>query len=233
MREESRSTHRQMLLRSGAAYLIAGSVLVMVFRTLHGDLPTDTGEAALSYVVAHPLYPLVHLGDILGFFGYTGGLVALSASLTIGDARAIGRLGMVSVLLGAAIHIVDFSADGFSLPMLANVWAVAPASDRVSLELGARVALVIIGGPSVIALLFAWGSTLALYGLAIRQEGYSRWLGWTGIVLGAMIFVLGLIFFLKPNIFPGFLFYGLGGLAAHLWTIFLGVAMWRRGGAVA
>jgi hypothetical protein len=123
--------------------------------------------------------------------------------------------------------------DGFGLPMLAGTWAVASPSERPSLELGARLVLAVIGGPSVIALTFVWGSTLALYGLAVKKEGYSSWLGWTGVILGAVIFVMGTIFYLKPNIYPGVLLYGGGTWAAHLWAICLGIAMWRRSGAVA
>jgi hypothetical protein len=42
--------------------------------------------------------------------------------------------------------------------------------------------LVTIGGPSTSALVVLWGSTLALYGVAVRKEGYSAWLGWTGLI---------------------------------------------------
>ena len=56
-------TREQRLLRIGAVCLILGSVCVFVSRIAHGDLPTDTGEAALRFVASRPLYPLVHLGD--------------------------------------------------------------------------------------------------------------------------------------------------------------------------
>jgi hypothetical protein len=62
------------------------------------------------------------------------------------------------------------------------------------------VVLAVIGGPSVIALTIVWGSTLALYGLAVKKEGYSSWLGWTGVILGATIFVMRTTFYLKPII---------------------------------
>jgi len=95
------------------------------------------------------------------------------------------------------------------------------------------VALAILGGPATVLLSVVWGSTLVLYGLAVKKEGYSIWLGWTGMVLGTLLFVMGTAQFLKPNIFPGVLLYGGGTWAAHLWAIFLGIAMWRRAGTVA
>lgn len=221
----------QISLRIGAVCVIVGSVIVLVVRTvLHGDLPTDTGRAALAFVASRPIYPLVHLGDWLGVLLWAGGLVALSGSLTHPAAWAIGRLGAASVLVGAAVHITEFSVDGYALPTLADTWAVASSSQRPDLEFGARLALVVIGGPSTSALVILWGSTLVLFGLAVKTEGYSTWLGWTGVVVGAAIFVLGTVQFLEPNdIFPGAVFYGGGTVVSQIWTLALGVAMWRRG----
>ena len=224
-------TRERHLLRMGAVCLVLGSVCVLGFRLAHGDLPTDTGEAALRFVASHPFYPLVHLGDSLGVLVWAGGLVALCGSLTQPVGRALGRLGAASVLIGAAVHITEFSIDGYALPTLAHTWAVAAPTERQSLEVGARLVLVALGGPSTSALVILWGATLALYGVAVKQDGYSAWLGWTGVALGAALFVLGTAQFLKPNvIFPGVLFYGGGTLVSQLWSFVLGIGMWRRGG---
>jgi hypothetical protein len=229
MSEESQRTRDQLVLRIGAVCLIVGSILIVVFRLLHGDLPADQGGAAsLSYVASYPLYPLAHLGDVLGFLVFTGGLVALSDALMHRGAWAVGRLGMASVLVGAIVHITEFSIDGYALTSLARRWAVASPVERPNLEFAADVALTILGGPAAVSLSVVWGATLALYGLAVKKEGYSIWLGWTGIVLGAIIFGMAISQYLAPNIFPGVLLYGGGMFAAHLWAIFLGIAMWRR-----
>jgi hypothetical protein len=51
------------------------------------------------------------------------------------------------------------------------------------------------------------------------------------VLVGAVIFVLGTVQFLKPNvIFPGVLLYGGGTVLSQLWTFLLGIAMWRRAG---
>ena len=222
-------TREQCCQRLGAICLIVGSLCVLVARLAHGDLPTDTGEQALSFVVASPLYPLVHLGDWVGVLIWTSGLVALSASLTDRTAWAIGRLGAVSVLLGAAVHITEFSIDGYALPTLANTWATAAPADRASLEYGARLVLVAIGGPSTSSLAILWGSTLMLFGLATRSEGYNSALGWTGVIVGAVIFALGAIQFVRPNVvFPGVILYGGGTIVSQLWTLVLGLLMWRK-----
>jgi len=234
MREERQLPREQVVLRIGAVCLVVGSVLVVIFRTLHGDLPADKGGAAsLSFVASYPIYRPVHLGDVLGFLVFASGLFLLSDSLTHRVAWAIGRLGAASVLVGVAVHFTEFSIDGYALTTLAHTWAAASPAERPNLELGAGVALAILGGPATLSLSVVWGSTLVLYGLAVKQDGYSIWLGWTGMILGIVLFVMGTTQFLEPNVFPGVLLYGGGTWAAHLWAIVLGIAMWRRAAPVA
>lgn len=45
-------TREQVWLRIGAGSLIVGSVAAFVFPAAHGDLPTGTAEAALSFVAS-------------------------------------------------------------------------------------------------------------------------------------------------------------------------------------
>jgi hypothetical protein len=222
------STHEQRILKTGAVCLIAGSTGVIAFRIAHGDLPTDSGRAALSYVVSRPIYPIVHFGDVLGFLAWTVGLVALSDSLRDRIASTLGRVGLVSAAVGLAVHVTEFTIDGFALPMLAKQWATATPSDQRSLESDARLLLVALGGPGVTSLVLLWGVTLVLYAAAVKQEGYSALLGWIGIVVGVLIVVVGTGFYLRPNSFPGVVLFGGGTLVAHLWTLTLGISMWLR-----
>lgn len=233
MSEEWLRARAQHVLRLGAGCLILGSLLIIVFRLLHGDLPADQGGgAALRYVASYPLYPLAHLGDILGFLVFTAGLVALSDALTHPGAWAVGRLGMVSGLVSAIVHITEFSIDGYTMTSLARQWAASSAVERPNLEGAADVALTMLGGPAALSLGVVWGTTLAVYGLAVSKDGYARWLGWAGIILGAILFGMAITQYLAPNSYPGVLLYGGGMFIAHLWAIGLGLAMWRRAGSV-
>lgn len=224
----SSSTHEQRVLKAGAVCLITGSIAVILFRVAHGDLPTDTGRAALSYVVSRPTYPIVHFGDVLGLVAWTVGLVALSDSLRDRVASTLGRVGLVSASVGLAVHVTEFTIDGFALPMLAKQWATAAPSDQRSLESGARLLLVALGGPGVTSLVLLWGVTVVLYAAAVKKEGYSTVLGWTGIVVGVMALLVGTTFYLRPNSFPGVVLFGGGTLVAHVWTLTLGISMWHR-----
>jgi len=101
--------------------LVVGSILVLVFRTLHGDLPADKGGAAsLSFVASYSIYRAVHLADVLGFLVFASGLVVLSDSLTRRVAWAVGRLGAASALVGVAVHFTESSIDGYALTTLAQ-----------------------------------------------------------------------------------------------------------------
>jgi len=217
----------------GALCLILSSIVLLYDRAVaHGDLPTDTGEAALSFVSSRHPYSLVHLVDWLSVLAWSLGLVALSGALTRRAAWVLGRLGAASVLVGAAVHIGEFSVDGYALPTLAHEWVSASGAQRTNLENGARLALVIIGGPSLASLIVLWGIALPLYGLALRAEGYSAVLGWAGVVIGVAILIGGVAQYLAPNSFPGAIIYGGGTIASQLWTLLLGIAMWIRGRSV-
>src|SRR3979411_1564830 len=83
------TTREHLASRIAAACLIAGSTCVLVARVAHGDLPTDTGEEALSFVAAQPLYPLKHFADWLGVLVWTGRVVCVSDRRTRAGARSI------------------------------------------------------------------------------------------------------------------------------------------------
>jgi len=65
-------------------------------------------------------------------FRWVGAFLALACSLTRGPAQSLGWLGAASVILGAAIHIVDSSISGFGLTVLAHAWRARPQLGRTS-----------------------------------------------------------------------------------------------------
>ena len=234
MRKVSQLTREQLLVRIGAVGVILGSVAVFAFRGLHGDLPTDEGgAAALEHVLEHLNYALVHLGANLGVLLWAVGLSALSSSLTHRVAWAIGRLGAASALVGAAIYIVDFSIDGFALRNLADMWAAASPAERADLEFATVLATTILGGVSLSSIIILWGVTPVLYGVAVAREGYPSWLGWAGVMVGAAVFASGIGQFLWPGFVLGLVVYAGLPLVVQLWSLALGIAMWRGAGTVA
>jgi hypothetical protein len=134
--------------------------------------------------------------------------------------------------VGAAVFIVDFSIDGVAGQDLAAAWETAAPAQRPELELAARTAFTILRGTSLTSILILWGvPLLLLLGRAMLLDGYARWLGWTGLTVGAVIILAALALLLREELFPGVLLYGLlASIVVPLWSLALGVAMWRRAG---
>ena len=216
-------------LKVGAVCAVLGGLAIAGFRLLHGDLPAGDAPAALAFITRHPFYAGIHIGTILGVLVWAGGIVALSGTLTSGQAGILGRVGTASVLVGAAVFIVDFSIDGVAGQDLATAWQAAPPAERPELGLAARTAFTILRGTSLTSILILWGFPLLLLGRALLLEAYPAWLGWTGMAIGAVIIPAALGLLLREDLFPGVLLYGLLiSILVPLWSLALGLAMWRR-----
>ena len=212
----------------GAMCVVVGSIAVFVFRAAHGDLPAAEPEAALGFIAAQPAYAAIHLGTILGVVLWAGGLIILSSDLTRQVASMLGRLGAASAVLGGAVFIVDFAVDGWAGSALAARWSSAPPAERADLERAADIVFTLDGGPSLVAIVLLWGLTLVLFGLALMHEGFSIWLGWSGVVVGVVTFLAAAGQFLHQDLIPGVWIYGLLVSLAQLWGLALGVAIWRH-----
>jgi hypothetical protein len=230
--EERRDTAHRAALGPAGACTIIGSLTVFGFRLAHGDAPAADPEAQLRFITDHPAYAGVHLGTILGVLLWTAGLVLLAGTLTHPFARLLGRLGTACVLVGAAIFITDFTIDGVAGQDLARAWSAAAPGDKADMVLAARTASAMLRGTSLISILVLWGVPLLLFGRAVSLEGYPAWLGWTGLASGAATVLGATALLLRPDLFPGVLVYGLlASVVVQLWSLVLGVVMWRRAGA--
>jgi hypothetical protein len=227
--EEPQLTTHRTALRLGGACAVAGSVAVAGFRLNHGDLPAADAHAALGFISVHPFYAGVHIGTILGILAWAAGFVTLMGTLTHGLGRVLGRLGAASVLVGAAIFGVEHSIDGITGQGLAEAWAVAAPPGQADLDLAAHTAFQMLRGPSLIAIILLWGLAPMLYSRAVMLEGYPAWLGWAGLAIGATTAAASVALLLREDLFPGVLLYGaLVSLIAQLWSLALGIAMWRQ-----
>jgi hypothetical protein len=228
--ENEQHTAYPAALRLGGACVIVGSFAVSGFRLAHGDLPAADAEAALRFITEHRMYAGVHLGTILGVLAWVSGFIALSGTLRYGFARVLGRLGAASMLVGAAIFIVEHSIDGVAGQDLAKAWASATPAAQADLVLAAQTAFTMLRGPSMTAIIALWGLPLMLFGLALRSEPYPAWLAWTGVAVGAVTIVAATALFLQSDLFPGALLYGLMvSIVVQSWSLVVGILMWRRG----
>jgi hypothetical protein len=173
----------------------------------------------------------VHLGFILGALLWVGALTALSGSLVQGVGWALGRWGAASVIVGAAIHIVDSSINGFGLRALSDAWAAASSPEQVSLLGAGDTLLWILGGTWASVVSYFHGVPFILFGLAVvLDRSYPAWLGWVSVVGGAGSVASGIMMFLSVGTFPGRPYIAFA-LVVSVWMVAMGVLMWRRAGA--
>jgi hypothetical protein len=232
--DRAQDKREQTLLRIGAACAILGAVISVAAGIGFGNLTTESGtEVVLRYVSSRPYWywPFVHLGFILGALLWVGALTALASSLTTGTGWALGRLGAAGVIVGATIHIVDSSINGFGVTTLADAWAAAPASDQASLLSVGDTLLWILGGTWASVVSYFHGVPFILFGLAVvLDRSFPTWLGWVGFVGGAGSLASGMMMFLSVGLVPGRLYIAFA-LVVSVWMVAMGVLMWRRAGA--
>jgi hypothetical protein len=230
---EEQQTREQALLRFGAVGAILGSV-VSVAAGVNLGLTSEPGtEAFLRAIVARPswYWPTVHLGFIVGAFLWVWAFIALASSLTRGVSWVLGWLGVATMVVGAAVHVVDSSISGVGLTALAKAWQNAPASEQAGLLRVGDTLLYILNGTFPSVHNYFHGVPFILLGLAVVASGgrYPVWLGWVGVVGGLGAVVGGVLTFLgvelgREQFFILFL------QLVSLWTVAMGVLMWRRAG---
>jgi hypothetical protein len=227
--EQKQHTAYPTALRLAGVTTMVGSLVVLGFRLAHGDLPAADANAALQFISERPMYAGVHLGSVLGVLVWVAGFVALSGTLGNGLSRELGRLGAASMLVGAAIFVVEHSIDGAAGHDLAKAWATAAPAARADLVLAAQTAFTMLRGPSLTAIIALWGFPLLLFGLAVRLESYPAWLAWSGVAVGAVTILAAIALFLQSDLFPGALLYGfLVSVIVQLWSLVVGIVTWRR-----
>lgn len=229
MTENSHIAHDQRLLRLGAVCAIAGAVVSIIAGAGFNNL-TNTGEAKeiLATISSQPdwFWPAVHLGFIIGAFLWAGAFGSLAASLRRELGWSLARWASSALIIGAAIHVVDASLNGFVMSELADLWARDGGNAQVVQS--ADTLLLILKGLWANVLIFFHGISFILMGMAVAKgEHYPAWLGWIGAFGGAGSLVIGTLMFVNANLLPEGLFIAFA-IVVSLWMIVMGALMWRR-----
>lgn len=234
MREETdreKAHDERTLLRVGAVSAVLGTVANVVASAGHGDLPETGTHAALGFVAERDTWSLVHLTSIFAVLLWLVAFVALSGSMPRGAARLLARFGLVSISIGAALHVVFFSIDGYALKVAADAWAAASGSERESLLQAGDLVLLLQNSQFVSAIALVLGLPFVLFGLAVAfSRAYPAWLGWVGAAAGAGAFFTGVTRFVQLELVPDPVLFGVFGLGVSLWMASMGALMWKRAG---
>jgi hypothetical protein len=220
-------------LKFGGVCAIVGATAFAILRTLHGDTPGADAHASLTFVASRPGYAGVHIGAVFAALLTLAGLVALAGSLSSPGAWALGRFGMATAVVGLAIFSVESTSEGLALPELAHAAQGAAPDQQADLARAAQAVLAVTHGPSLVAVALLYGITLVLFGVAVVLDTYPSWLGWAGIVIGAATLVAATGQYLRSDLMPGYLIYGvLASILAQLWLIILAVVLLARARAL-
>ena len=218
------------LVRTGAVCAITGTLANLVATAGHGDLPEAGTAAELAFVASRASWSHLHLLSIVGVLLWLAGFVGLAQSLRRTPAAALGRLALASAYVGAGVHVVFFSIDGYALKRTADAWAAATGAQQADLFQAGNLVLLLQNSQFVSAIAFMLGLPFALFGLAVaRSRTYPAWLGWVAVLAGLGSLVTGVTRFVGlDQLIPDPVFFPVFALPASLWIAALGVLMWRR-----
>jgi uncharacterized membrane protein len=181
-------------IRVGAALAIAGGVVTLVFNGLHPHPSDPTPEAFLREVAGHPYWTTLHLGLSLGVLLIVGGLASLTDVLRQQRGAQLAWFGLLTVVLGAALFLVNFAIDGLAMQGIARAWVTAaPAEQATALRVADALDRTNFGLYTFETLLLP-GLPFILYGFALVVSGtYPRPLGWAAVLGGCVSLVAGLL----------------------------------------
>ena len=219
---------KQTLHRVGAVCAGLGAIATAVLYGMH-TVSADT--AGLPLVAGSSHFAEIHWGLIVGMVLMTLGLAAVTLTLreqpARHDAGGWAQLGLYFLLVGLALWIGVFVTE-VAIKPLADGMTADPG-----LTGGARALAGLVDAGGTAATIVNWLG-IALLGTALLVSGrYPRWMGAIGLVLGAVISLgiglprafLGQSAWTEKIGFPPLAF------ATLVWTLGLGVMLWRMAGA--
>ena len=217
--------------RLGAVFAITGSVLLFVGTYLH-PMQADPNDAVAAFTeyAADRLWVASHLTQLAGVALMVGALLILAQRLEARSGTALPRLAAGAAIATLAATTALQAVDGIALKAMVDSWALAPAAQKeITFHAAFAVRQVEVGLASTLSILF--GLTVTVYGVALLGDGtFPKWVAGIAIVGGVPTAIAGVVM-----AYTGFS--GLG-MAINMpasslllvWTLAVGVLMWRRGG---
>jgi type IV secretory pathway TrbD component len=215
-------------MRLGGALAVVGGLGYGVGLLLHGDLPDETAELALTHIAARGEWRALKLGLLASLTCWVGAFVALARSMPEGVSGLLARWAVASAIVGLSLVAVEYAIIGHALKDVALAWQ-AGVNPEDNLRMG-TVMLAVSGGLFHSVVIWMLGLPYLLLGaaIAVARGPYPRWLGWLAGAAGAGALVSGATRFLGLALVPYPLLYGGFVLPLSLWLAGVGVLMWLR-----
>jgi hypothetical protein len=214
-----------LMQRIGGWSAMIGAALLMAAGIGFGGLTFGRdAEAVLQTIAAQPrwYWPAVHLAFAAGSVLWIGAFIALNSSFRDMYARLLGSLGVVSIVLGAALHVIDSFISGSALATLATAWAAAPLADRAEIVRASETLLMVLGGTWVGVVVLFHGVPFVFTGTSVaRSERYPRFLRYIGVMAGFGSIFTGALMLVVPRAVPPVLYYFFAAVGT-LWMVGVG-----------
>jgi hypothetical protein len=153
--------------------------------------------------------------------------IALNSSFREMWARLLGSLGVVSIVLGAALHVIDSFISGSALTTLAYQWAAAPGAERADIMRASETLLMVLGGTWTGVVMLFHGVPFVFTGTSVaRSERYPRILRYVGVMAGFGSIFTGALMLVVPRAVPTVLYYFFAGVGA-IWMVGVGYVLKR------
>lgn len=209
--------------RIGAVCAIVGALVTGVSNGMHPALAEPAG--IVRNAATSSGWTLVHWGLITGMVLMQLGYLALATTLRISgsdNASDWGSLSVHMLTLGLALWLCVFAAEASLTPLAETTRAGSGG--------GALAVAGFVEATATAATFVYWLGVALLGGALFLSQRYPRWIGATGVALGASISLsVGLL-----KAFSGASAwterYGFQTLATLflLWTLALGLLLWRE-----
>ncbi len=220
---------RLLRQRISGALFIAGAVMGLVGNALHPHTAGLDGAATVQAIAQNSAWVGIHLTIIVAILLIIGGLIGLTERLTATSGGPLARLGVAAALLGGAVVTVSTAIDGFVMKALAVSLNRTPAAEATTaLSIATAVKAVDFGIWSIGILVF-FGAAFACFGVAvIDSRRFPAWFGWIAVVgaFGSAVAAL-LQIAASEEVQAAETTFLASSLLLTLWTLALGVWMWR------
>lgn len=219
-----------LMQRVGGWCAIAGAGLLAAASIGFGGLTFGSEpEAVLQQLAQQPVWywPAVHLAFAAGAVLWINAFIALNSSFRDIWPRLLGSLGVVSIVLGAALHVIDSFISGAALTALAHEWAAAPVAQRGDIVKATDTLLMVLGGTWTGVVVLFHGVPFLLDGTAVsRSARYPRYLRWAGTMAGFGSMATGALMLTVPSSVHPALYFVFAGVGMA-WMVGVGIVLKR------
>jgi hypothetical protein len=175
------------IIRYGALFGLAGTVLAFVGNALHPRTFEDSAIARFDLIADSGIWKFVHFFIGAALILLIGGLVAFDRRLNGRPGGGWARLGLVVGIVSVAIGVALVALDGWTMKTLADEWAAAGRTSTGPEFASLNTTEQIVNGLFSAFIGTLIGVTPLLLGIALYQSGvFPSWAGVLAVAAGVL-----------------------------------------------